>query len=118
MGGKYEVRWKLNGRCPFWQRVFTNSLLKALWLYVVAVFKGNTRVDLEMHAWKECPENCKSHEWICDNNPANLIPLCAEHYDQAHRSPKNAEKAKGLQITHEAPRNDHSGHENCQYGEI
>lgn len=92
MGGKYEVRWKFNGRCPFWCSVFTNSLLRALWLYVKAVCKGNTRVDLVMHAWKECPADCKNREWLCDARPDNLKPLCHHHFTEAQKRRRNAEK--------------------------
>lgn len=68
MGAKYEVRWKFNGKCPFWQSQFTNSLLKALWLYVIAVAKGNTRIDLVMHDYRECPNDCKDREpMLCPN---------------------------------------------------
>lgn len=98
MGGKYEVRWKFNGRCPFWCSVFTNSLLRALWLYVKAVCKGNTRVDLVMHAWKECPADCKNREWLCDARPDNLKPLCHHHFTEAQKWRRNAEKPDWAKI--------------------
>lgn len=117
MGGKYEVRWKFNGRCPFWCSVFTNSLLRALWLYVKAVCKGNTRVDLVMHAWKECPADCKNREWLCGNNPANLIPLCQEHHEGQQRRRRSAEIARSAAGTHKAPGNGRRGYESRECGE-
>ena len=65
MGGKYEVRWKFNGKCPFWESEFTNSLINALWLYVKAALCGKTRVDLTMHDYRECPVDCKERESYC-----------------------------------------------------
>lgn len=118
MGGKYEVRWKFNGRCPFWCSVFTNSLLRALWLYVKAVCKGNTRVDLAMHAWKDCRADCKNREWLCDARPDNLKPLRHHHFIEAQKRRRNAEKPEWATDTHETPKDGHSGHENDQCGEI
>lgn len=66
MGDKYEVRWTFNGRCPFWNCQFTESLLKALWLYVKAVLQGNTRIELIMHAWKDCPADCEERGNTCN----------------------------------------------------
>lgn len=118
MGGKYEVRWKFNGRCLFWCSVFTNSLLRALWLYVKAVCKGNTRVDLVMHAWKECPDDCKNREWLCDARPDNLKPLCHHHFTESQKRRRNTEKPDWATDTHKTPKDGHSGHENRECGEI
>lgn len=70
MGAKYEVRWKVNGKCPFWSSVWTDSLIKALVAYVKADRAGNTRVELIMHDYKECPSDCEHREHLCPGGDA------------------------------------------------
>lgn len=87
-------------------------------LYVKAVCKGNTRVDLAMHAWKDCRADCKNREWLCDARPDNLKPLRHHHFIEAQKRRRNAEKPEWATDTHETPKDGHSGHENDQCGEI
>lgn len=39
MGGRYEIRGRMSGLCPFWDGQFTNSLAHALILLVRFVCK-------------------------------------------------------------------------------
>lgn len=65
MGAKYEVRWKINGKCPCWNIRFTDSLAKVLFFYAKAALFGNTRVEPIMHDFKECPTRCIGRGSIC-----------------------------------------------------
>ena len=69
MGARYEVRWSINRKCTFSESLFTNDLEEALAAYKKAVMNGNTYVELSMHEWRECPDDCKDRENLgCDTN--------------------------------------------------
>ena len=69
MGGKYEVRWKRNRTCPFYDGCeFTNDPTVAYAMYSKAVSDGYTCVDLIMHDWKDCPQNCPDLCMACEKN--------------------------------------------------
>lgn len=60
MGGKYEVRWKYNSKCPFWAGIeYTDDLTAAFAMYDKAVNDGFHDVELTMHEWKVCPKDCE-----------------------------------------------------------
>ena len=69
MGGKYEVRWKLNRKCPVWSGCeFTDDITVAYAMYGKAVSDGFTCVELIMHKWKDCPKHCEGRCQACGNN--------------------------------------------------
>lgn len=69
MGGKYEVRWKWNNRCPFYSGCeFTDDLTVAYAMFSKAVADGYTSVELIMHEWKDCPDDCQERCEVCGVN--------------------------------------------------
>lgn len=71
MGGKYEIRWKINRKCPFWNSEFTDDLNVAFAIYGKAVSDGFTCVDLVMHDWMDCPADCEHREHLCVGGDAS-----------------------------------------------
>lgn len=70
MGGKYEIRWKFNSKCPCWDCEFTDDLETAYTFYSQAVNRGYSDVELIMHDWKDCPADCAERGVMCTGGDA------------------------------------------------